>query len=738
MVNEMNLKQRLSIGLLLSLIFLLVIPLAAFAAGRFKRGDAVIVYEDFRKEWYNGMVVDISRTTGKLKVQYHDGNRTRTEIYDPGTVRFAFEKDAIAPARNWTDATGSFKILAAPLGIYGDTLKIRKEDMAELEVPISKLSDGDQRYIDRLKRELGGAATPTPELPPAVKFSAGTRARAFQMAISNDDRIAILPDPLPAYMKLQEGGAAFGRIGNHSDGEEFGVIIPVGGPDSLVLASAERHPRRGDPSTRLIWVSIADKKIARQQKLPPDEYVLDYHPPSHRLLTYSYLDKDDWGRGKKIALAIWEVLPTDEMAKPVIRWEAHPPEGTGIDPWARIIDGRIVLQRWDKGEYVGWNVDQQSEAYRLKQESFRDILPAFSGTKRYAFLPEQNQVRIFDPLSGSVMTSLPAPKGSKAVALSEDGKQAAVLDNHRIAVWDLTDATAEPAYYHADDIGRANVSSMFWLGSDKLMVNTFRELLLFSLSQRIVVWSYQFEYSTKQGNEERPLVHVVNDHLVYGASIQDNNRNEGLAVGNVKLPGPKVAEVFGTVDREDLEVTKPGERVRLEVRCGDQLNRDVYYALLAKIEENEWILDAENPTAIIYADAKKGQTQSTTYYITSLRDGSTHEETVTYTPNVYSIKIVKNNEEIWVGETQSGSAGFTSLRGNETMQSKVNESQVPSASFFKNADIPSRIIHKDYRRGLGTTQISTRGLIPGELKPPPQIEKTNSTPIDASEEDPFS
>ncbi|WP_158545354.1 SHD1 domain-containing protein [Bremerella cremea] len=731
----MNFKQRIQIGLLLSLALLLAIPLTA-NAGRFKRGDTVQIYKKFWKKWYTGTVLDISRKSGQLKIQYQDGGRLKTEIFDENIVRFPYEEDAIAPARNWTDASGSFQVMAAPLGIYGDTLKIRKPDMAELEVPISKLSDGDQRYIDRIRRFMGGAAAPTPVNLPITRFGRSTTDNEFQPAISSDDRIAILPDPLPSYMKLKEGGAAFGRLGDFSDGEEFGVIIPVGGPDSLVLASAERHPRKGEATTRLIWVSIADNKIAAQQKLPPEEYVLDYHPPSHRLLTYSYIDGETLGSKKKIALAIWEVLPTDEMATPIVRWEAHPLEGTSVDPWAQIIDGRIVLQRWDKGEYVGWNVDQKSVAYRLKQESFRDSLPAFSGTKKYAFLPEQDQVRVFDPMSGIILTALPAPKGSKAVALSEDGKKAAVLDNHQLAVWDLTNANAEPTYFHADDIGRVSVKSMFWLGDDKIMVKSYRELLLFSLTQRIVIWSYQFEYTTKHGDEERPLVHIVNDHLVYGASVRDNNRNEGLAVGNVKLPGPKVADVFDTVNREDLEITKPGERVRLEVRCGDQLNRDVYYAMLAKIEANQWTLDAENPTLIIYADATKGETQSTTYYNSSFLSRGSREVTVSYVPNIYTLKVMKGNDLIWSSRRQSGSPMFMTLREGETAQSKVSESQIPNVSFFKYADIPSRIIHKDYRRGLGTTQVTTRGLIAGALKPPPQIDRTNNS-VDAQDEDPF-
>lgn len=722
MVSLMTFEHWKRAWLFIPLLLLLALPCSA-EAGKFKVGDVVQVWDDFGKEWNNGTVTGVNRR-GELQVETARHGSLRREVYNPRAVRFAYEDGAIGPARNWTDATGSFKVMAAPLGVYGDTLKIRKEDMTELEVPISKLSESDQSYIERMRRELGGAAAPTPENLPMENYGDVEGAR-FALALqANGGRIALLPDPIPPYLQLKEGGTAFGRIGDGFDGEEFGVIIPVGGPESLVLASGECHPRwshsKVDPFTRLLWVSIADRKIINQQKLPPDEYVLDYHPPSHRLLTYSFVDGGNANNDKKIALAIWEVLPTDEIVKPVARWEAYPDERSWDNPWAKIIDGQIVLQRWNKSEYVAWNVDEKSIAYRLRQESRSDSLPSFSGGKRYAFLPDQSSIRVFDPTTGVMLTSLPAPNGAKAVAISEDGKRAAVLDRNQLAVWDLTDANSEPTYYHADDIGRAWVDSMFWLGTDKLMVKTNREMLLFSIPQRVVVWSYQFEHTTKHGNGERPLVHVVNDHLVYGASVRDNNRNEGLAVGNVKLPGPKVAEVFGAIDREDLEVIKPGEHVRLEVRCGDDLNRDVYFSLVEKIEKNNWILDNENPTVTMYADMKRGKTQSATYEIVDHFNRSQGTESVTYTPNEYSLKIVRGSDVLWSSFMGGGLPDRFTIFGDASIQEIVNKWEVPSVSFFSRADIPARVIHKDYRRGLGTTQITTRGLIPGELKPPPE------------------
>lgn len=727
MVNLMKLDRFIGAWLLVPLL-LAIFPLVA-EAGKYKVGDVVQVYDDWRNEWKNGTVVDINRR-GELLIETSSRLSLKRDVYHPRAVRFAFEDGAVGPARTWKDASGSFKVLAAPLGVEGEMLKIRKEDMTELEVPIAKLSESDQSYIERLKREMGSAITPVPENLPAERFSESGSGNTISSSFgAGDGRIAILPDPLPAYMRLREGGVAFGRTDASFWGEEFGVIIPVGGPQSLILASGEVHPRwshrNQKPITRILWISVSEQKVINEQKLPENEFVLDYHPPTHRLLTYSYTKGDVHARDKEIALAIWEVLPTDESVKPVVRWETSPSEGLKDTPYARLIDGNTVLQRRNDGEYVGWDIAGKTIAYRFKQESFFKPLPTFSGSKRYGFLPEDKKVRVFEPLSGTTLTSLPAPNGSNAIAVSEDGKRVAVLDRNQITVWDLTDASKQPLKYHADQIGSASVNDLFWLGNDKLMATARGEMYLFSLPQRIVLWSYQFQGKTQRGAAERPLVHVINDHLVYSAIVEDDNGNSGLAVGNVRLPGPKVMDVFDGINREDLEIIKPGTRIRLEVRCGDEINQDVYVALKKKIEENDWILDQENPYAIMYADAERQNSVTTEYVVSG--PGVYRRESVTYTPNLYKLKIAVKDEDLWSSQMRSGLPPFITIRPEESIQSRVPGYEKLSVSYFENVDLPARVMHPQYARGLGTTDVTTRGLIAGDLKPPPKFDDEETT-----------
>ena len=68
-----------------------------------------------------------------------------------------------------------------------------------------------------------------------------------------------------------------------------------------------------------------------------------------------------------------------------MRWNADSGSAP-TDPWARLIDENIVLHRWKKQVYVGWDVQVREMKYKIDQESFFASLPALSGRHRYLCL----------------------------------------------------------------------------------------------------------------------------------------------------------------------------------------------------------------------------------------------------------------------------------------------------------------------------------------------------------------
>lgn len=712
MMNLMNRKSKFRAWLFIP--FLLATPLIV-EAGKFKVGDVVQVYDDWKKEWKNGTVVDISRR-GELMIETANFGRLDQKVYQPKVVRFAFEDGAIGPARTWTDASGTFKILAAPLGVVDEKIRLRREDMSEIEVPVAKLGDSDQRYIERLKAEMGIRATPSPDPITPIRFS-GTdneNLNAFGSVGLAEERIAILPDPIPSYMVIPAGGVGFGK---HYEEEQFGLIQPIGGPDGLVLVSAEYpvDPRKPDEfdRSRIAWISLKDKKISKEQSLPDGEMVLDYHPASHRLLTYRYArDGGRFGR-RKCLLSIWEVLPTDDSATPVISWEAFPEDGYDKEPWARLINGNLVLHRFADKQYVGWDVANKSVAYRIFQDNTWSTPPTLSGTSKFGFLVEKQSVRIFDAMTGTTITKLITENPIKLATPSEDGSMLATLEENTLTIWNLTDPSAQPVTHPAESIGGSMAKEMYWVNGDMLMIKNFMEMILYDLKEGIAMWNYHLEHGTVTAvkeSEGRQTMGVLNGHLVYGAELKNNGQRVGLAVGNVKLPGPDVKEKTFGVRREDLVVVKPGSKIRLEVRCGDQHNPAVYHALAAKIKENGWELNQDDYDAIMHAEITRGETVTQTYRFFGF---SRAPETVTYTPIISKLDMTVGENTIWLNRTSTGPGMF--VGANETIQQQV-DGQKEDVNFFTRSRLPAMILDPKYGRGFGSTKVSTKGLEPSTMK----------------------
>lgn len=687
----------------------LVMSISVAEGARYKKGDVVEVY--YFNEWREGLVLDTNKR-GDVLVSYTFGGSTiqRQQTFKEEAVRYPFEADALGRARSWSDPTGSFRITAAALRVVNEKVILRKEDMTTIDVPLNKLSDNDQRYLDRIQKELGPVAAGVPEHPPLEQFAG---AGAFQggYAVSFMERETdrgLPPDPIPEYLRLREGGAAF-TTSDQSFSNNLGVILPVGGPDSWLLASVER--RYGSDQkipTRLVWASITKKKMETYQLLPPGESVLDYHPPSNLLLTYNREDKrGDRGYDKAVNLTLWKTLPSQQHIEPVMRWSADGKGRSSSQPWARIVDGKIVLQMRDANEYVGWNIQEKRVEYIVQQESVGEAMPVLSGGRKYVFLPEETQVRVFDAGTGEIITSVPAREGAHGIALNDACTQLAVLDTSKLTIWDLRDLKGEPREYQAEALGGNSRSQMSWLGDDRLMVADYGVTRLFSLSQKMVIWSYKFNYETVREDRGARLRHVINDHLVYGATVREGT-TRGFAVGNVRLPGPHVDEVVGRVGQVNTTILQPGSKVRLEVRCGDQFNHEVYTALVEKIEKNGWILTQNEPTGIVmHADMTTGETQSVTY----VSSNAGYMETVTVSPKMSSLVIKVGDQTVWQTRTRTGVPDRMYLRSDTTVQQEIDRYQQPNPRIFHYSKIPPTITDPQYKDGLGTTDVTTRGLV---------------------------
>jgi hypothetical protein len=489
---------------------------------------------------------------------------SRQGVFKQTEVRYPYEAGAIVRARVWSDSAGKFHQKAALIEVGDDSITLRKPDKTEIKVAIAKLSDADQQFVKSLHKDTGPVLDHPPQPPPLEEF-----AQSGASVASGDIKpVAIEPDPLPADMKIKQGG-----VGLPSDDrwDCIGGVMAVGGKENWLLSTIESDSPKAPLPTRLIWASLESQKIEGRQLLPVGESLLDYHSPTHRLLTFSLVKADPPSSNTTAtaAFTLWEVMPKDKKVKPLTRWKAGSESWTQADPWARIIDNETVLQRLRSGvnqELVGWDTTAKKVRYRIAQHRGRlEAFPVLSGGRKYVFVTDDDAVKVVESATGKVIRRLPVERGPAAVAPSEDGRKLAVLGYEAVSVWDLTNPAAQPQELPAKGIGTAPGLDLFWVGDDRLMAQTGNSIdyVLYSLKQTTSLWLYHFDedvYSVPQQSFWRKghrLREIVNQHLVYWARL--SQPQHGLVIGAVRLPGPQVDEAAAALDADaSKNVVKPG------------------------------------------------------------------------------------------------------------------------------------------------------------------------------------
>jgi hypothetical protein len=104
-----------------------------------------------------------------------------------------------AEVRTWTDKTGKFKIEAEFVEVAGDSVRLRKADGKVISVPRTKLSDGDERFVQQFEAKKSSspanAKSDAPEnsiLRLDVPYGRGrTTACAFALSTSDSPTLVI-------------------------------------------------------------------------------------------------------------------------------------------------------------------------------------------------------------------------------------------------------------------------------------------------------------------------------------------------------------------------------------------------------------------------------------------------------------------------------------------------------------------------------------------------------------------
>ena len=612
----------------------------------------------------------------------------------------------LVPAREWTDSTGMFKVTATLVALDGDTLTLRQEDGADLEIDVGSLSAVDRVVVQRTRRRLAlrkGDETKEPE--------------AFDVAATATNHTDFPPvevAPLPADPALADPVPAAGKVeiprADHFD--HVARLFPVG--EGMVLVVVENSTPGKPLPTRLVWVNLQKKSVVSESALPGADIVLDYHPLLERLLTVSREKSTAEGAARQV-LTLFDAAPGRKGVARIVAWRAPcaDKQPTARHPWGRIVDDSLVLHQSSREEFTCWDIDARRARWRFAQYPGHSPLPALTPGRRHVAIPDTRRVQVCDVATGAVLVSLPVGSVS-GVCFDDTGRRLALVEGGSVQVHDLGDTAAPIDLFRAHGC-HANTTALEWLGDDTLLVQSAEGLgaVAWSISKGLPAWRYQWQ-PTQSGDSIDDLAErVVGGMLVWAAPVEtpesrdeEGNEPEGGVVAAVvaaAVPEGAVAKALDALPEGLTALLEPGTVVATKVPASPEHDR-ILAAVAATFERTKWIYDASSPAVVEAAKVSDG---TVTYTDAEGRKRPLRQ----VTPTTARMAVVIHGVTVVEARISSDIPDAIVLGAGQTDADLAARLPPPPVGWFDRVRLPAVLVDVTEADGLGTTECTERGLV---------------------------
>lgn len=631
----------------------------------------------------------------------------------PGMPGFA--QRPLVPEREWSDATGQFKVQASLVAIEGTSLTLRQSDGSDVSIELDQLSPLDRLVARRTLRRLAHRADAAPDVE---AFDAAA------VSSNHTDFPPASPGPLVADPALAGRGLVAGavKITRRDRFDRVGRLIAVGGPGAVVLAVIENSTPGRPLPTRLVWVSMKSQAVIAEHELSGPEIVLDYHPILERLLTVSREKFTAEGAAKQ-TLTLWDATPGRKAAAAWASWRAPCGDGQPLarHPWGRIVDDALVLHQSSREEYTCWDIDAKRATYRLAQYPGHSPTPALSGGGRYLALPDTRRVQVCDAASGRVLVSLPVGDTS-GVGFDPEGRRLALVQEGNVQIHDLADPAGPIPIFHAHGANLQH-TALAWGGEEHLLIQSARGLaaVLWSVSKGLPVWRYQWQAVQSGDTVDDLAVRVVQGMLLYAAPPDDGDGDGGdegeakkkpgttlAVIVAAKVPEPSVAKVAEDLPGGLPALVEPGTVVGTKVDPGTDHDREI--AIVAKVfERTGWIYDANSPAVVEIATTAGG---TVTYTDAEGRERQLKQ----VTPTTRRIRVVVHGVGLAAAKLSTDIPDRIVLGAGQTDKDLAARLPLPDLGWIGRIVFPSSLVDVTEADGLGTTECTASGLVTKKAK----------------------
>lgn len=575
--------------------------------------------------------------------------------------------------RVWTDSTGKFKVTASYLETKGESVVLEKEDGKKLTIPIAKLSEADQAYLEGM-----AAANPFSEMEEGgdsdksvttSKSSSSGRGKAIDWSevetieVLGGDRWEV-PIPETAGLGFEPKKIPLPKKGHFFEGLHPLTINLSAKKVALGYTTSFSIPK---PLTRIVIGDLTTGKMVSSEPVEANMKPLAILDDGTTVLMVGIDDKgeapdvvQEWTlKGKKVTRGSdWIPFAADADVKS--DRGGNDREASHI-AFAVPLKSNLLLMCSRKGHMACFEMSTRTPKWQLQLAE----APAagFNADNSLVAFVHAGQILVMKTESGEIMGQvsiqdkghLPWPK----VALSPSGKKLGLAAWDRVMILDVE----KKEWTQEISFPGTNVGGGFAFPEEEYVL--FDNKLLIHWPTRIQLWTIQDAHATTIQGEYAFLC---------------CNTDAGGLLFPTKLPTTVAKTKLEAAQKQsDLFVVRPGAAIGININGVPQQYQAQVKAGLEKAVERIGCKVNPNAEVQIVAGVTGPKQEAVSYHMSGSHVVQSYAS---------SVQVQYKNQTIW----QTGGTnipGMIMLSRDESMESYLAKaSAAPNLKFFEQVNFP--------------------------------------------------
>lgn len=303
-------------------------------------------------------------------------------------------------AREWTDASGSFRVEAELVTVRNGKVYLEKSDGKTTSVPLEKLSRVDLEHLASLE-----------------EYAEYFRANPIPVVEATTPKPAVVPTPVPIVIEVEDESMV-GEVRSLGD-SSGGVGSLAFSPDGRFLAVGKMN------STLVVFDVNTSTRVAFCEKLKGlGQVCVAFSPDGKTLLS----------GGHTGPIQVWNVAPGGELTK-ASHFNGH---DRAVEAITIAPDCTMVLSGGSDRKARCWNLETGKETFVV--DGFRGAVKAtfITSDGKQALACDGEILALIDiEQAGAIQTMKLASRSSQAVAIAPDGSRVLVGDAFSLRMWEI-------------------------------------------------------------------------------------------------------------------------------------------------------------------------------------------------------------------------------------------------------------------------------------------------------------